>query len=257
MPKTATTWLQDSVFKTLKNTACIGRPFHGTQDYKDLKAALTEEENDDVAKDIITRLVKKMAGSKSQVLLSDETLYYFPLQTLLAQRIKACGFELEVLVTTRNPESAVLSYYHGAGNFLKFVPKPYPDSFVSFDNFFEFNFQSKFHNKMACFDLERAVAGYRKHAKSLHIFPYEVLKKDSSKYLSDLSAVLGEDLSVSDQAPQNASDKKGRRLRYRFLNFLTAGRFLRAELSISQRAVLKDRYGEYDPNIRTIDFDPT
>jgi len=214
MPKTATTWLQHEVFNNFPQICNIGRPNHAQEDYKALKKALIEEEDEQSAIAVIRNSLDKLSKQKEKLILSDETFYDFPLQSIIGHRLRSAGVELEVLITTRNPLSAIISHYYDAGSFLKKVPNPFPNKRVSFDNFFNFYFDSKFHSKMNCFDIARGIEGYKNYADNIHILPYEALLKDSNAFISNIEKIFGDKIKNNINMEQrNKTKTKGRRFR--------------------------------------------
>lgn len=249
MPKTATTWLQEILARESK-ILCLGRPNHKTAQFKQLRYALVDEEDETLAIQQIEVAFAAIEQSHSAIVLSDETLFANASHRTIARRLFAVVGPLNVLITTREPVAAILSLYRAHGREFKGAPAPFRGKLVRWDAYFDWKFNGR--EPPRHFNLGRAIAGYKDHAATIEILPYEYLQKDPDGYLERLRNFIGVDLEDIHFEPRNESNQRGSRLRYRLADLLTAGRYLDSTPSDKQKKMIASAYGPYEVEARTI-----
>jgi hypothetical protein len=210
LPKTASTYLQNSVFPRLKNVAYIGRPY--TQEnyaFNTLQYADKSFYTSSTIRKELERIENEIARG-SPILISDElfsgfAFYNFLNRGIIAERLSEIVPHAEIILFLRGQGDLILSLYN---QFVKmgWVDTHLDESFLhrpgkgfSLKEWIggkrDWNSNNRFINHRSaftpeCFRYSKLHSLYNDLFKKVHVFLYEDFKKDSKACLSQLGSIL-------------------------------------------------------------------
>ncbi len=215
-PKCATTYLQERVFANAPDVACLGRPNHSTPGYQDFKAALLHgEDMQDVerAYDALIGTASDDNALSGKIVISDETIFNVRSHMYVAERLRRCNEDVDILITTRDQRSALTSLYQRHAYKLKDAPRPYSGRHVSFKNWMELVMRKG----EPRFDFWKAYQGYAGvfGRDRVHVVPQELLTSDPEEMRRIVSAILGVQISsIDDDTESEINKSHSQRMRH-------------------------------------------
>lgn len=153
--KSGTTSLQANLFSKHPSITSIGRPFNTKT--RELSEALTKIHYD---KAYVETLIREAAKGDCIVLSSETLVSNAHMRETIARRLKHHFPDARVMLTIRNQISALESYYANHGRILKGVPAPFQGQHVTYENWIEFEFQTRETSYLGLIDYDRTVRLY-------------------------------------------------------------------------------------------------
>ena len=192
--KTATTFLQESIFSSQKKINSIGRPYFSSK--KKSNFFLCEELKKNLCfyeTKVARTLIKKIYKPRMVNILSDETLgnACFKNQNLIL-RLKEIFPNAKIFFTIRNQLDSIKSYYASQGRILKHAPMPFKGRFVKFKDWFDYEVENFPNNFMGIIQYEPLIKQFEKYfgKKNISIFLYEELESNKDDFLGSLSKMF-------------------------------------------------------------------
>ncbi len=195
-PKSGTTTLQENLFANHPDINCLGRPNHGTGDYRAFRAALA---GDGFSAETVSQtksFIHSRAVANKVNVVSDETLCLEPYPSVMLERLLRACPDTHIVLTIRNQYDAIRSIYVNHGQMLKNAPAPYRGRHVTFANFLAHaigTFEKDHRGDLAALDYASlytqcaALFGTNR----VHVLLFEELAAHPNRFSQRLSKVLG------------------------------------------------------------------
>lgn len=244
--KTATTFLQENVWPTIRGYTYLSRP------YTQHNSAFNQLQYADETlykKDLVLKELEHIKAN--HLLISDESFsgkpeYFSYLnRTIIAKRLKELFPEAEIILFLRDQKDILLSHYnsyikmpYGIKTIDNFLYKPsrnyhysdyqkYPDQYDIKSLYYNTN---DYFIHLDCFIYSPLVELYNNLFEKCHVFLYEDLRTYRSETISKLEEIVEEPVQIQSLSPKNKSlsylELERRRKVNRFSCF-TNNRYLR------------------------------
>ena len=248
--KTATTFLQTSVFPYVEDTTFVTRP------YTQLNHAFNQLQYADDSLYDEASLKNEIAKIESDnIIFSDESfsgkpvIFSYVNRTLIAERLASIMPEANIILFIRDQRDIMISHYSS------YVKMPYGTAFITDlfrkpDGDFQYNDYlstakpvnhnsiyyntNDFHIHLDCFKYTPTVMLYQRLFKNVHVFTYEDLRHDLDGIIKRLSAICGKPINVASSASENKSLTGSMLAKQRVLNNILSprtSRYIRKGLS--------------------------
>ena len=191
-PKTATTTLQQHLFRPHPEILNVARPF-ADQRLQALCTALALSDDMDYPEEELSALIESHRNERPRVLLySDETVVNSDIRSIAAKRLKRLFPDAQILAVLRNQLDAFASNYANSGRRLRPAPEPFSGRHVSFKNYLAFHhanpkrgflFTLKYHETLEVY--EQLFGRDR-----VHVMLFEEFMQDRSAFIAKLAEIL-------------------------------------------------------------------
>ena len=209
-PKTATTTLQEHLFKPYPDILNVARPFVDQQ-RQELCTALALSDDMDYREDELAAQIERHRKSRPRLLLySDETVVNNQIRSIVAKRLKRLFPDARILAILRNQIDAFASYYANHGRTLRPAPEPYSSRHVSFENYLSFH-HTKPHRgflQIIRYDVILKVYAELFGANRIHLLLFEEFVQDRSSFIAKLSEILEIDAKTAFEFVEGQHERK-------------------------------------------------
>ncbi|MBL4765818.1 MAG: hypothetical protein JKX67_11190 [Colwellia sp.] len=266
--KTATTYLQNSVWPMVPNYTYLSRPYtQHNHAFNQLQYADDSLYDADILQSELAKI------GYGNLLISDESLSGKPLsfssinRSMIARRLHAQFPEAEIILFLRDQTDIIKSHYSsyikmpfGVKTIDQFLYKPKGD--YSYQNFLahpeRFDMSSLYYNTndvylhLDCFKYSCLIELYSRLFKKCHVFLYEDFKRDQTSIIRKIETIMGQPIETKSLSLTNKSLSSAALDARRQSNILTSSiknRYLRKVLQQIMRITANSSEQHIDKTI--------